>query len=146
MTWKWSVLCLLFVASCAGAPPAEAVIPPHADPAILAQERAAEEAEEQRELQRIFPGHSLPFRIIHVPDFQGEVALVKGRTVILRITANPERRAVRQGYSFMLYDDQKYLGEAVVQEVLPDYTVRCRLELVKGQVVPGDLARTNIPE
>ena len=146
MPWKWSTAWLLVLASCVGAPPATPLVPPHADPAVLAQEDAVRETEHQRLLKQGWsPRDLVDLTPVSVPDFDAVVVRVQNRRVVLRITANPERRAMRRGLMFMLFNDKTYLGEAVVEEVLPDFTVQCRLDLVKGKVLPGDLARTYIP-
>lgn len=125
------------VAACSSAPSAPEV-PPHADPAM--------QTPEEREWQQLPLEEAVKRHRLHpsfsIPDFTAEVVRVQGREVILRITANPDRRFMRTGYKFAIYDGRAYKGEARVQEVLPDFTVRCQLVIRKGDVVAGDRAST----
>lgn len=130
--------CSIAAGEPAPAPPQ--AIPPHASKALLAEEDALWHEEYERSKAQGLPASMLP--TMTVPPFQGLVVRVEGREVILRITANPEARPLRTCYSFAIYDDRTYKGEAKVQEVLPDFDVRCELEFEKATVQVGDQAST----
>ena len=109
-------------------------VPPHASKALLDAEMAAAQPKDPR----------LHGNIPKVADFRATVVRVDRREVILRITANPERRPLWPGTNFAIYNDNVYKGEARVLEVLPDYDVRCRADIVKAEFHPGDLAATKV--
>lgn len=78
-----------------------------------------------------------------VPPLDGIIAQVNGRLVTIQVNNNPTNAEIKPGYKFALYDGTTYKGEARVTEADAEKGVAfATMEIVKGEVKPGDRAST----
>src|SRR5262245_35163943 len=80
-----------------------------------------------------------------VPALAGTVSNVSGRLITLAITSNPANAEVKQGYMFAVWDASGYKGEARVTDYDAGAKAAfCTMDIVKGDVKPGDSASTKL--
>ncbi len=83
------------------------------------------------------------------PDFGGVVHQVDNANTLLtvRVTDNPGSLEVKPGYSFAIFDEDLYKGEAIVQATEGEFAF-CRMSKRRegASISIGDRARTNLTQ